>query len=207
MRRASALIFAVSTVSPGFTWARSFEVFGIDALQALVLHVGQPRLDVLAGSDAGRARRGTRPPAPPAEPACAAISARGLFAERNGFGHALEIGRRDVAHDHVDADVAIRQRFELQVLVGHDHDVRAAAEQLRRGLQLLALDLFLDQVDDDDHVRTEVASDVDRDVADHAAVGEDVLVGHDGREGTRNRHAGAHGGGQVAVRRAPPSCR
>ena len=60
-------------------------------------------------------------------------------------------------------------------------------------------EFLLDQVDDDDYVGAQVARHVHRDVADHAAIRKDVLLGHDGREGTRDRHAGAHGRGQVAV--------
>ncbi len=115
-----------------------FQVLGIDPLQALVLDVGETRLDVLALGHAGAPclvlGRWHRQRA-----SLLGHPASRLLAERNRLRHALEIRGGDVAHDHVDADVPVRQGVQLQVLVGHDAHVGAAQHQLGRGLQLLAL--------------------------------------------------------------------
>ena len=100
--------------------------------------------------------------------------ARGGLAQRNGVGNALEIGGGDVAHLHVDAHVARANGLQLQRLVGLDHHVHGAAQQLRRGAQAFRIDGRLDQVHDDDEVRAQVARHVDGDVPHQAAVIEDL---------------------------------
>ncbi len=105
----------------------------------------------------------------------------------------------NVAHLDVDQHVLVGERLQLQLLVGLDPDVRAAAHQLHGRLQLGRIRGRLDQVDDDDHVGAEVACHVHRDVAHHAAVGKDLLAHDDRRERTRDGHAGPHRRGDVAL--------
>ena len=119
--------------------------------------------------------------------------------KRDRIRHPLEIGRADVAHLDVDTHVALRQRSQLQRLVCLEHHVRAATQQLRRRLQLLALRGRLHQVDHDDDVRAQLARHVHRDVAHHAAVRKDVLVGDHWRKGAGDRHACAHRRREVAL--------
>ena len=47
--------------------------------------------------------------------------------------------------------------------------------------------------------RAQIAGDVDRDVAHQSTVRQDLVFHLHRREGTRNRHAGAHRGGEVAL--------
>ena len=182
----------------GFDLRTLFQVLGVDPLQTLVLDVGKSRVDVLARGHSGAPgvvlRRWHRQ-----RRQFASHVAGRLFPKRNRVRYALEVRRGDVTHDDVDADVPVRQAFQLQIFIGHDANVGAAQNQLRGGLQLLALELLFDEIDDDDDVGTQLACHVHRDVADHAAVRENVLISDDRREGARDSHAGAHGSGQVAV--------
>src|SRR6185503_17621630 len=127
------------------------------------------------------------------------LGARGGFTQRYGVGNTLEVRGGDVAHFHVDAHVARPDGLQLQRLVGLDHHVHGAAQQLRRGAQALRIDVRLHQVHDDDVVGAQVARHVDGNVPHQAAVVEDVVVHGDGCECTRNRHAGTHRGGEVAL--------
>ena len=95
--------------------------------------------------------------------------------------------------------VAGLQRLQLQLHVGLQHDVHRASGELCRRLQVFGLYRFGDEIHRDDDVRAEVAGDVDGQVADHAAVVEDVVAEAHRGEGSGNRHAGAHGGREVAV--------
>ena len=51
---------------------------------------------------------------------------------------------------------------QLQCLVGIDHHVHRAAEQLRRALQVQRIRRRFDQIHDDDHVGAQVARNIDR---------------------------------------------
>ena len=121
------------------------------------------------------------------------------FTQRDRFGYAREVGGTDVAHRHVDADVAFRQGLELRDLVGFEHHVHAARQQLGGLDQPLRRSGRLDQVHDDHDVRAGLTCDVDGNVTDHSAVGEDVSITGDWRERPGYRHARAHGGGQVTA--------
>ena len=121
------------------------------------------------------------------------------FTQRDRFGYAREVGGTDVAHRHVDTYVAFRQGLELRDLVGFEHHVHAARQQLGSLDQPLRRSGRLDQVHDDHDVRAGLTCDVDGNVTDHSAVGEDVSITGDWRERPGYRHARAHGGGQVTA--------
>ena len=108
--------------------------------------------------------------------------ARGRLAQRNRVGNAFEVGGGDVTHVHVDADVALANGLQLQRLVGLDHHVHGARQELRRGAQALRIDGRLDQVHHDHVVRAQIARHVDGDVAHQAAVVEDHVVHEHRRE-------------------------
>ena len=91
------------------------------------------------------------------------------------------------------------ERLQLQRLVGFDHDVHRAAQELGRAPQPVRIRRGLDEIHDDDDVGAQVARDVDRNVADQPAVRQDLVVHDDRREGAWNRHARAHRRGQIAL--------
>ena len=125
--------------------------------------------------------------------------ARRGFTEWDRLGHALEIGRRDVAHVDVHPHVVGSDRLQLQLLIRLDHHVHRSAEELSGRLQLLPPGRRLDDIDDDDVVCAQLSGHIDRDIADQPAIGQHVLVGHDRCECARDRHACPHGGRQIAV--------
>ena len=121
-----------------------------------------------------------------------------LLTQRNRVGYAWEICSADVAHVHVDAEVLVRQRGKLDVLVRLEHHFHAARKQLRSLDQLLRGCRRLDQVHDNDDVRTCLTGDIDGNVPDLASIGQDVVLEDHGRECPRNGHACAHRRREVA---------
>ena len=174
------------------------QVIRIHAIEPLDPDIRNPRLDCLLRGDA----------LPPGQilmlgysEGCQAIhdEAGRRFTERDRFAYAHEVGGTDVPGRNVDEDVSLGQRSELRALVGHEHYVHAAHEQLGGLDEPLRRSGRLDEVHDDDDVRTGLAGYVHGNVADHSAVREDVLVDGDRCERPGYRHARAHRGGQVSA--------